>query len=91
MLRVDAAGGRLHQPRGPRVSAHGPEPQLRGRHGTRVWLGHHAGESEVDVVVVTAHAQESGDTSSVLKETQQTILANTDPVCVTGGQEASAV
>ena len=42
-------------------------------------------------VVVTAHAQESGDTSSVLKETQQTILANTDPVCVTGGQEASAV
>ena len=37
--------------------------------------------------VMTAHAQESGDTSSVLKETQQTILANTDPVCVTGGQE----
>ena len=73
------------------MSAHGPEPQLRGRHGTRVWLGHHAGEGEVDVVVVTAHAQESGDTSSVLKETQQTILANTDPVCVTGGQEASAV
>ena len=38
-------------------------------------------------VVITAHAQESGDTSSVLKETQQTILANTDPVCVTGGRE----
>ena len=36
-------------------------------------------------VVMTAHAQESGDTSSVLKETQQTILANTDPACVTGG------
>ena len=36
---------------------------------------------------MTAHAQESGDTSSVLKETQQTILANTDPACVTGGQE----
>ena len=38
-------------------------------------------------MVMTAHAQESGDTSSVLKETQQTILANTDPACVTGGQE----
>ena len=37
--------------------------------------------------MITAHAQESGDTSSVLKETQQTILANTDPACVTGEQE----
>jgi len=32
--------------------------------------------------------QESGDTSSVLKETQQTILANTDPVCVTGAGDS---
>ena len=39
-------------------------------------------------VVMTAHAQESGDTSSVLKETQQTILANTDPVCVTGAGDS---
>ena len=42
-------------------------------------------------MVMTAHAQESGDTSSVLKETQQTILANTDPVCVTGDQAGAVL